>query len=254
MLFYQNKALIPMKISDQILSNYELIQTEDGSSTLFSKAYGEACHSTSGAAAETRLHYIDGCKILEKDTLNILEIGFGTGLGFLETLKAVNQKFHFKFTSFEIDEDLVEYFFSKNKLKFEKIDSCFIAKNDNYELRILVGDARDQIKNLSLGYNAIYQDAFSPKRNSILWTKEWFEDLAKLATTDCIMSTYSASSSIRKSMIKAGWRIYPGDKFGPKRSSTRARLTGESDAEILAHLERSPVPMITDDNYQDYKL
>lgn len=63
-----------------------------------------------------------------------------------------------------------------------------------------------------------------------------------------ILSTYSASSSIRKSLTEAGWILKRGDKFGPKRSSTRAYLRGETDPEILLHLERSPVAALTDDN------
>lgn len=247
-----------MKMSDQILRDYELIQTDDGSTTLYSKTYGEACHSTSGAAAETRLHYIDGCKITEKlnqdSGLKILEVGFGTGLGFLETLKAIPGDKFFTFTSLEIDPNLVEYFFSQHKFEFTKVDTCYFYTSKNFELKVYVGNARDEIKKLSPGFNAIYQDAFSPKRNAILWTKEWFSDLKAVASQDCIMSTYSASSSIRKAMIAAGWKLFKGSQFGPKRSSTRASLLGETDPDILKHLERSPAILITDSNYQDYKL
>jgi hypothetical protein len=75
-----------------------------------------------------------------------------------------------------------------------------------------------------------------------------------MATSTCIMSTYSSSSSIRKSMLKANWKLYKGEKFGPKRSSTRAKVTGETDADILTHLENSPVHAITDENHFKYTM
>jgi hypothetical protein len=45
-----------------------------------------------------------------------------------------------------------------------------------------------------------------------------------------------------------------GLKFGPKRSSTRAKVTGETDADILTHLENSPVHAITDENHFKYTM
>src|SRR5690606_27427663 len=109
-------------------------------------------------------------------------------------------------------------------------------------LKILIGDARitlpHYIKKHSLKVHAIYQDAFSPKRNPDLWTVEWFTLLKEISHQDVIMSTYSSSSAIRKSMAEAGFTLYPGEKFGPKRSSTRARLKGEMDPETLLHLQR----------------
>ena len=242
------------------LKNYREIQTEDGSTTLFSRVYNEACHSESGAVLETNLHYIQACKIpmlakTHKEVF-VLEVGFGAGIGFEQTLQCFeNAPSKLNFTSFEIDEDLILYFLEKNNLSYSKSDSAYIVTKDNFELCIFYGDARESIHLIENNkFHAIYQDAFSPRRNAILWTSEWFSDLIALADESCIMSTYSASSSIRKSMIAAGWKLYAGEKFGNKRASTRARLTGETDSDILLHLERSPVSAITDSNYKDYTI
>lgn len=247
-----------MKIDQELLSDYEVIETDDGSTTLFSKKYNEACHSTSGASNETKLHYIKGCKVVERlqdyQEMNILEVGFGTGLGFLETYSSLREHGKFKFYSFEIDENLVLHFFNNHNYAYKRDGSRYIVEHNDFELIILVGNAREQILKIEERFHAIYQDAFSPKRNSILWTTEWFKELKKISLNNCLMSTYSSSSSIRKSMIEAGWMVTKGEKFGPKRSSTRAMLVGNTDEDILAHLERSPAPMLTDDNYKDYKL
>lgn len=240
------------------LKNYEIVETSDGSKTLYSKSFGESCHSTSGAILETKLHYIQGCEIEEKskthkENLSILEVGFGTGIGFIETKKALSA--FFTFVSLEIDKDLVIY--AKNNIPelflLEKKDHFYELKTHHFHLIILLGDARKTLPTLNLKFHAIYQDAFSPKKNASLWTAEWFKLLRDKSHPDVIMSTYSSSSSIRKSMIEAGFKLYKGEKFGPKRSSTRARLTGETDQEILNHLERSPAITLTDANKDTYK-
>ena len=114
------------------MTNYKIIQTEDGSKTLYSKLYDENCHSTSGAVSETILHYIEGCKINETSKkhspLKILEVGFGAGIGFLETVKALNQT-PFEFISFEIDEELIHIFEKTYNIKFTQNENTFLYKN-----------------------------------------------------------------------------------------------------------------------------
>lgn len=233
-----------MKLPSQ---DYRFVETEDGSQTLFSEKFGEACHSTTGAKSETLLHYIHGCEITQKakqKTLSILEVGFGLGVGLITTwemTKDLPAQVHF--LSLEIDPDLVRWF-------HEEYKDHPIFKDPKFQFQILMGDARTElpkyVKENSPSWNAIYQDAFSPKRNPVLWTKEWFTLLKGNSASDVILSTYSASSSIRKSLVESGWKLSPGEKFGPKRTSTRARLTGETDEDILDSLSRSPVKALTD--------
>ena len=248
---------------------HQWIQTEDGSYTLFSENFQEACHSVSGAVQETLLHYVQGCQIEKKaelkNELSILEVGFGLGIGFLTTFDVLkNHKKPWSFLSLEIDEQLLEWFrvensshpFLKNlQWKNDNGSKVLEAKNDQIKLSILCGNARKTLPHFLethyFQWDCIYQDAFSPKKNPILWTVEWFELLKKHANPDALLSTYSASSSIRKSLLEAGWYLQKGEKFGPKRTSTRASLVGESDPEILLQLERSPVFALKDDNFKD---
>ncbi|MDP7319343.1 MAG: MnmC family methyltransferase [Bacteriovoracaceae bacterium] len=249
-------------MTEEKKSNYKTIMTEDGSKTLYSALFQEACHSKTGAIEETHIHYIRGCRIKELakiyDPLFILEVGFGAGVGFKETAKffAKSQN-KIMFFSFEIDLELIRLFEKNEGIQFVQVDNHYHYVHDNVELVVLQGDARKEIKKLIAKKNrfhAIYQDAFSPKRNSSLWTKQWFEDLYLVSHPKALMSTYSASSSIRKAMLAAGWKLSTGEKFGPKRSSTRAKKTGETQQDILKKLERSPAITLTDENYKTYKL
>lgn len=246
--FRANRAEWPVGRNMRLPSaDYRFVETEDGSQTLFSERFGEACHSTTGAKSETILHYIQGCGIPEKahlDSLSILEVGFGLGVGLLTTwemTKNLPAKIHF--LSLEIDPALVTWF-------HEEYKDHPLFKDPKFSFEVLVGDARKTLpeyaKEKRPSWNAIYQDAFSPKRNPVLWTKEWFTLLRENSAPDVILSTYSASSSIRKSLVESGWKLSSGEKFGPKRTSTRARLSGETEPAILDSLSRSPVKALSD--------
>jgi len=66
----------------------EIIETEDGSHTLFSKTFNEIYHSRRGAIEESIHVFIEaGLKHLlsYKNQVNILEVGLGTGLNALLT-------------------------------------------------------------------------------------------------------------------------------------------------------------------------
>ncbi|CAA6815913.1 MAG: SAM-dependent methyltransferase (EC [uncultured Sulfurovum sp.] len=54
----------------------------------------------------------------------------------------------------------------------------------------------------------IYQDAFSPAHNPLLWTKEFFADMAKISKADTILTTYSTAAAIRLGLYENGFFIF----------------------------------------------
>lgn len=252
------------------LGQYYFVETEDKSLTLFSEAFNEACHSTHGARAETRQIYLEGCKLKEKleekgsGPLKILEIGFGTGLGILETNQYLNELScsSAMFITTEIDEELVSHILKSDSFKeFGPVQKARIGlssnqvwttENKSFSLIILIGDARHTLSHPQViaelsGVDAIFQDAFSPKRNPLLWSVEWFSLLKNhWSLPSCTLSTYSASNSIRKALKEAGWAVEIAPGFGPKRQSTRATLHGEVSADLEHTLERSGANPVSD--------
>ncbi|MBY0518260.1 MAG: hypothetical protein K2P81_15225 [Bacteriovoracaceae bacterium] len=230
---------------------HKWIETDDGSKTLYSERFDENCHSTSGAVEETKTHYLKGCGIeellLTHDDVYILEVGFGAGVGWFETMKAAKKIHHARlhFYSLEIDPELPLYL-----LPDSVIDNGILHWIDeDHSLKVILGDARlvlPQIKTQLPKFQAIYQDAFSPKKNPTLWTKEWFELLGSLCAPQAKLSTYSSSIPARKAMHEAGWGIFPGETFARKRSSTRAIWGESSSPEILEKLNNHAAPAFKD--------
>ena len=239
------------------LGKYKIILTEDNTQTLWSEYFDEACHNLSGAYEETLHNYISGCHIPEqitspKDT-HVLDVGFGLGIGLLALIdeckkqKIPAQK-KISYTSMELDEDLFLWSIKNTfpSISFVKDDNCYRTNLSDHSLEICVfiGDGRVTlkeafIKNKLPKFSAIFQDAFSPKKNPTLWTVEWFTDLAAMSDESVYLSTYSSSIGVRKSLMASGWKIENAKGFGQKKTMTKARLIGETDPLLSAELSRS---------------
>jgi tRNA U34 5-methylaminomethyl-2-thiouridine-forming methyltransferase MnmC len=240
------------------LGNYRIIKTEDNSETIWSEYFDENCHNTSGAIAETIYNYIEGCEVLDQikkfQPLSIFDVGFGPGLG----LKILSDSIHHipatmvNYYSVEIDEALVLWSI-KNTFSEISYEACEVDSLKFYQFIVgnitaivFIGDARitvpKALKNeLISPLHVIFQDPFSPKKNPTLWTVEWFSLLKELSHPKVIMSTYSSSISIRKSMIKAGFTIINRKGFGQKRTMTKALLDGQTAFELMEQLNKSPI-------------
>ncbi|MCK5884490.1 MAG: hypothetical protein KAG61_12440 [Bacteriovoracaceae bacterium] len=247
------------------LGAYKVIYTEDQTPTLWSEYFDENCHSLSGAVAETIFNYIEPTKVIERATssanFTILEVGFGLGTGVNTTLEALDhiEGARVKIISLELDPKLVEWAMKNNTPKFTKMPSLSDLKlvdldgitsyqtaTEWGEIIIPIGNARETVLKLAqLGIakniHAIYQDAFSPKKNPILWTVEWFEALKSVSHPSAILSTYSASSSVKKALCCAGWIPEHRKGFKGKRQSISATLSGKMSQDMQDHLSRSPV-------------
>jgi tRNA U34 5-methylaminomethyl-2-thiouridine-forming methyltransferase MnmC len=224
-------------------NNYSLVETDDGSFTFYSNLYDEACHSTSGAKEETKYNFLESSKAMEffksSPSTSIFEVGFGLGIGALEAfIAAKGSETHLIFYSMEIDEELVLWFINNVSDEMKEIFPFHqLKKNQNdhlcwYEcdfngssLTIFIGDATKQTNEISLAVKPIdfvFQDAFSPRRNPTLWTKDWFSFLHNITNSSARLTTYSASHSVRENLLSTGWYVYGKKGFGQKRSMTVA--------------------------------
>ena len=252
-----------MKTSFQgSLGTYEIIKTQDGTNTLYSEFFNENCHSTAGATSETLFNYIEGCQLLKQAKklyqqnlpLNILEVGFGLGIGPKTTFEYFDKYFpqiKINFYSFELDNKLVDWAIEHTKINtnnYPSLDS-YLNKKFNSTISIIIGDARKSIYSLQetkFKFHAIFQDPFCPQNNQSLWTKQWFHQLKQVAKDDCILSTYSASTKIRKALLTSGWKVFSAPGFQQKKESTRATISLELPCSLEKKLLLSPTPPLED--------
>ena len=200
----------------------DLVLCEDGSYTLFSHDFNEPYHSTKDGALHESLqkHVKPAFRFKNnKEKLVILDICFGLGYNTFATLyhiKKHNIKTKIHILSLEFDEDLVRSLSTFNfpqefddiKHIIESVSRDFYYEDKQFKIEVLLGDARVSIPNITQTVDIVYQDAFSPTHNPLLWTYEWFKDVRDICVDDAILTTYSTAASIRLGLYENGFFIF----------------------------------------------
>lgn len=200
----------------------EIITTNDGSKTIHLPDWNESYHSIHGAVQEAKHVFIkSGLSEITKQEVNILEVGFGTGLNAMLTLnkaKETKQKIHY----FGLEahpvildelkglkyEDLLEI--KENEKLFWQLHSSewnmtnsITPLFDLYKIQLFLDDFNPP-KN---GYDLIYFDAFGPRVQPEMWSKNVFEKLFKSLKNEGIFVTYCAKGQVRRDLIEVGFQV-----------------------------------------------
>lgn len=222
----------------------KLIYTKDNSATLYVPELDEHYHSIHGAVNES-LHVFIKMGLSEKlhlPKINILEIGFGTGLNALITLNEIKAKENkIQYTSIEafpVELQLVKQLNYPEKINPELQQTFFdmhaadwehpISITDNFILKkvlkkVALFSSNDLI-NEELA-DIIYFDAFAPNKQPEMWRSEIFIQMKELMTPGGILVTYCAQGAARRAMIEAGFKVekLPGPPY--KREMLRCTKT-----------------------------
>lgn len=191
--------------------------TDDGTTTVYSECFNQHYHSIFGARLEAERVFIElGLEYALKTfkEINVLEMGFGTGLNALLTSQVAEEvKRLVNYTTLEafpIGEDLVEDLsFDSRALHqaawetWTKVNPCFRFIKHKVEL--------ERFKSEST-YNLVYYDAFAPSSQPELWTEEVFEKVADLMEKDGVLVTYCSKSYVQRNLRAAGFTVekHPG--------------------------------------------
>lgn len=225
-----------------------LVQTADGSYTLYQPEMNEHYHSVNGALAESRhvflqqgLQYYLGLKGVEKvgsvgkvENISILEIGFGTGLNFLLTADyCMKQNLQLNYTGIEafplqnelmektgyadfIDKKLASDFYSVYKQALvEKV-----TVNDNVQLEIaqvVWPDFASQNQ-----FDVVYFDAFASARQPEMWENESINKAASLIKPGGVFVTYAITGKLKRQLKALDFTVQKAPGAPGKREMLRA--------------------------------
>ncbi len=202
--------------------------TEDGSHTLFSEQFAEQYHSSFGAIAESKYVYIEtGLKSCNSNIINVLEMGFGTGLNafltFLyaaESQKTIN---YFSVEKFPVEISVIEKLnfceFLENKHIFLELHRCKwnekVVLSKNFSLTKILGDICD----ISLPQNidVVFFDAFSPDKQPSLWNEKIFQKIYNSMNINGILTTYSSKGIVKQALRNVGFEVKRIKGIGNKR-------------------------------------
>ncbi len=205
------------------------IISADGTPTFYNHSFNACYHSLRDGALKETLHKhiyppMHICKMLEKETLYILDICFGLGYNsFCTALEYYKAGFlgNIHIISPEIDKgvlDKISLFKAHpwQGLEIGRIleelrkDSCSMLL-DNIKLEVIFDDAfnvLNTLKQRNIHFNVIYHDAFSRRSTPRFWDLDFFLDLYSLLLNDGVMTSYSLSKATINTAIKAGFFVY----------------------------------------------
>ena len=210
--------------------------TDDGVPTLYLPEMDEHYHSTKGALAEARHVYIEmALRASGKTTVNLLEVGFGTGLNaFLSLLESQQNHRTIAYTTFElyplapevtgklnypalIAPECSELFYHLHDCAWD----CPVAITPRFTLHKRLEDlTRTTIEGL---YDVVYFDAFAPEKQPEMWDSPIFREIYDHLNPGGILTTYCAKGDIRRRLQSVGFCVerLPGPPHG-KREILRA--------------------------------
>lgn len=204
--------------------NIEIKKSDDGSNTLYNKELDLHYHSTYGAISESNLVFINNglLEILKNyKSIKILEVGFGSGLNFLLTLKnIINTDYILDYVGVEAFPigintaktlnyndfiNLPNYYKIIEEIHSEKsFENKSISKNINLSV---ICDKIQNINNLASGINLVYFDAFDYAAQPEMWSKEVFSMISNKMVKNGILVTYSCKREVKQNLISSGFSI-----------------------------------------------
>jgi tRNA U34 5-methylaminomethyl-2-thiouridine-forming methyltransferase MnmC len=199
----------------------EIILTEDGSHSLYSGYFNEDYHSKYGAINESKHVFIhSGFSRMDfKREINILEIGFGTGLNALLTLlESVEKKTKIQYHTIEaypINAEISAHLNYAEILKNRLADIYFSRLHDAaWDNPVVINEfftikkLNEKLEDIVLPYDyydLVYFDAFSPEVQPELWTIEIFKKISSAMKSKGVLVTYSAKGEVRRNLNSAGF-------------------------------------------------
>lgn len=220
----------------------------------YSEEFGDFYYSKADGRAECRHVFLAGNGLPDRfagrEQFIIAELGFGTGLNFIETWSAwetdAPEGARLEYHSFELrllDRDDIERALAAWPdlgIKAQELAARWPGHPDDDVrielesqnrlicLQIHAGLALEQMTEARFSADAWYLDGFSPARNPDMWSAELMGAVADRTSEGGTFATYSAAGWVRRNLQAAGFAV-----------EKRPGHTGKRDMSV-GTLDRAP--------------
>jgi len=205
----------------------------------YAAAYAQ--HYWSGGAAEKEHVFLGGCRILPQlaallpgSCLTVAEVGFGTGLTFLLTLRAFHAHAapgarldYFACEKHPLSAAEILQIQAHQGLAPQLVEALLgvYAPRPGWNrwsigaatLHLFVGEALDALAGWQKPADAWFLDGFSPAHNPEAWSGKLLVAIFNHMNPKGILSTYSAAGSVKQALRGAGFQLSRQAGFPPKR-------------------------------------
>ena len=222
------------------MSRGKIFETQDGSHSIFSDTFGVSYHSKYGAIQESMHVFIEAgmfYRLPGAENLNILEIGFGTGLNAFLTMQEANKRrlpvYYEAVEAYPIsvqEAELLNY----PKLLDDSLEEAFMHLHEmdwgqTEEISPFFSFRKNQSRFEQLSYqdtfDVIYFDAFAPNAQPELWEEDILRSMYDALKEDGVLTTYCAKGVVKRSLKSLGFKVESPKGPPGKREMTRAVKT-----------------------------
>lgn len=214
-----------------------IVETQDGSHTLYNPKYDAHYHSIYGAIQESEHVFIREGLLPASTNLSVIkviEFGFGSGLNvYLSYLFAIKNAVRVNYLALDNTPIPPELYKSLNypQILEKGNDTLFykiheqdwnstIEYSKEFCLTKVLQDFRDL--ETETRFDVVFFDAFSPVQQSELWDIEMMNKVYRLLNPKGILTTYCAKGSLKRTLMEAGFYIEKRPGPPGKREMIRA--------------------------------
>ena len=229
--------------------SYELVTLKGGAHSIRSMAHGETMHIGTDPCTEAMELHVGQQRLAERVAawpepapFVIWDIGLGPAANAITAITAIKElewagmegksvEIH----SYEIDTSVLEFSLQHAEaLKYlagweamvgEMLASGVACPAPGITWYLHRGDFSRSSPGAT-SPSAIFFDPYSPARNAEMWSLETFRMIRNAVadpdTPDCTMTNYTRSTSVRVTMLLAGWFVGTGVPTGEKEETTIA--------------------------------
>ncbi|MBI1224758.1 MAG: tRNA (5-methylaminomethyl-2-thiouridine)(34)-methyltransferase MnmD [Bacteroidetes bacterium] len=216
----------------------KIIQTTDGSHSLYSEEYGSSYHSKHGAMQESLHVFIEHglrYKSASLREISILEMGFGTGLNvWLALLEAERLGLEINYTTIEAHPLPLDVVLKLNypdqlpspngKAFFEQIHTAlwgeWVAITPHLNLQKKEGNVEEL--DLPSDFDLIFYDAFGPETQPALWEATMMQRMLEALKPGGSLVTFCAKGTFKRALKSVGFVVETLPGPPGKREMTRA--------------------------------
>lgn len=193
-----------------MIKNNSIETTSDGSHTIYVPDLNEHYHSVNGAVQESVHVYIEaGLNACALSDISVLEIGFGTGLNALLSLREAKKRgISLRYTSIE-KYPLASELTDRLNYDVQALHSApwneWVAVDPLFSLFKMEADIR--CCRLADTYDVVYYDAFAPDKQPDVWSQDIFDRIVAAMNPGGVLTTYCAKGEVRRMLQRAGLTV-----------------------------------------------
>ncbi len=224
--------------------SFELVTLKSGIISLRSLENRETFHPVTGPKAEANILHVNQQRLVERSAalsatggkFVIWDVGFGAAANVLATIEALEgagsqAEIHsFDKTTAPLEfalthTDELQYLKGHEKKLHQLISDRDVNITPHLRWKLHLGDFLETVKSESLpAPHAIIYDPYSPVGNPEMWTQDHFTQVRNRLNPDapCLLTNYTRSTSVRVTLLLAGFHVGIGCIVGEKAETTIA--------------------------------